>query len=81
MSHRDEFNELVEKGEFKKAAEAALWFSAGCGSKNGAWSWAEDAIRALENVSAEAAEGMKNALGQASWPKLEAGEEYLKSLP
>lgn len=77
MTNLDRFNEALDAGKPVEAAKLALSFSAGCGSRINAWSWANRAVAALDGQT-KRQERLKAALGTASWPNLPDAEEAIQ---
>ena len=46
MTYDDMFRKAMEEGKFLYAAELAIGFGEGKASRAGAWSWADDAVKA-----------------------------------
>lgn len=64
------------------AAKLALRAASGCGSKANAWSWADDAVKALSFTSDEYADRLKSILHDTStnFPAVSAGIDYVEQL-
>jgi hypothetical protein len=71
MNHYDNYQLLVERGEFVAAARHAISCGKGKASRSGAWQWADDARKAAAQA------GIMLDFGQLSWPRWELAEAAL----
>ena len=66
MNNRERFDTCLNSGAPLEAANLAIEFASGCGSKSAAWNWADAAVQAASQA------GVALAPGRASWPDLKA---------
>lgn len=65
MTYDDMFRKAMEEGKFLYAAELAIGFGEGKASRAGAWSWADDAVKAASMA------GVRLDPGRGSRPDFE----------
>ena len=73
MNNNDRFTIAMRTNPLE-AAEIAIDFSAGCGSRANAWSWANRAIDAAREA------GVTLDAGNLSWPELDSMKAQLKAV-
>ena len=66
MNNNDKFQVEMNAGRYIKAARMAIDFGSGKSSRAGAWSWADEAVKAA------ALAGIMLNPGRLSWPDFEA---------
>lgn len=69
MTNHDRYQTELNAGRHVAAAQLALHFAGGCGSRAGAWRWANLALGDLPDFAAVVASALDNGTG---WPDLDA---------
>lgn len=71
MSNKDRFDMAEQRGDYIEAAKLAIHFGRHKNSRNGAWSWADEAVRVATLA------GKKIEAGRLSWPDFDLMESGL----